>query len=122
MDNQKSGGSGNGTDDKTHGIDLRKSSIELVDVDTFQKSGCVGRKSSLETHFDFEIPSPRMSTPRAKKQISEPNNKHHCYPNIAMKTHSHRTRSPLLNQTSSNYSSRDSHGSLDSLSYYFPLI
>lgn len=105
-------------DDRIAGIDIRKSSIELVDVDTFQKSSHAGRKSSLETHFDFESPSSRLSTPRAKKQVSEPN-KQHCLSNFGMKSHSHystphRARSPLLNQTSSNYSSRDSH---DSYSY-----
>lgn len=104
-------------DDKIVGVDIRKSSIELVDVDTFQKSGHTsGRKSSLETHFDFELPNSRLSTPRAKKQISEPN-KQHCLPNLGMKSHystPHRARSPLLNQTSSNYSSRESH---DSYSY-----
>lgn len=100
-------------DDRIAGIDIRKSSIELVDVETFQKSGHTGRKSSLETHFDFELPSSRFSTPRAKKQISEPN-KQHCLSNLGMKSHystPHRARSPLLNQTSSNYSSRDSHDS-----------
>lgn len=105
-------------DDRIAGLEIRKSSIELVDVDTFQKSGHTsGRKSSLETHFDFESPNiSRLSTPRAKKQISEPN-KPHCLPNLGTKGHystSHRARSPLLNQTSSNYSSRDSH---DSYSY-----
>lgn len=104
-------------DDKITGIDIRKSSIELVDVDTFQRSGSTGRKSSLETHFDFELPSSRLSTPRTKKQISEPN-KQYCVANLGMKgphySTPHRTRSPLLNQTSSNYSSRDSH---DSYSY-----
>ncbi|XP_031630534.1 serine-enriched protein isoform X2 [Contarinia nasturtii] len=102
-------------DDKNTGFDIRKSSIDIVDVETFQKrekTTYTGlRKSSIETHFDFESPSSRFSTPRAKKQISEPN-KHHC-----LKSHysaSHRARSPLLNQTSSNYSSRDSH---DSYSY-----
>lgn len=98
------------------GIEIRKSSIELVDVETFQKSGHTGRKSSLETHFDFELPSSRLSTPRAKKQISEAN-KQHGLSNLGMKSHyssHHRTHSPLLNQTSSNYSSRESH---DSYSY-----
>lgn len=105
------------SDDRIAGIDIRKSSIELVDIDTFQKSGhASGRKSSLETHFDFESPSSRLSTPRAKKQISEPN-KQHGLSNLGMKSQystPHRARSPLLNQTSSNYSSRDSH---DSYSY-----
>lgn len=120
MDNQKSGGSGSGNDDKTT-FDLRKSSIELVDVETFQKSGTTaGRKSSLETHFDFEMPggTSRLSTPKAKKQISEPNSK--CLQGLGMKTHysaPHRTRSPLSQQTSSNYSSRDSHDS-----YYPPSV
>lgn len=107
-------------DDRIAGIDLRKSSIELVDVETFQKSGCTGRKSSLETHFDFELPSSRLSTPRAKKQISEPN-KQHGPPNLTMKSHfstPHRARSPLLNQTSSNYSSRDSHDSYSSTKWH----
>lgn len=114
IDNQKSGGSGSGNDDKTT-FDLRKSSIELVDVETFQKSSSTaGRKSSLETHFDFEMPggTSRLSTPKTKKQISEPNSK--CLQGLSMKTHHsapHRTRSPLSQQTSSNYSSRDSHDS-----------
>lgn len=117
--NQRSGGSGSGNDDKTT-FDLRKSSIELVDVETFQKSAAstAGRKSSLETHFDFEMPggTSRLSTPKTKKQISEPNSK--CLQGLSMKTHHsapHRTRSPLSQQTSSNYSSRDSHDS-----YYPP--
>lgn len=114
IDNQKSGGSG--SDEKRSPYDLRKSSIEMVDVDTFQKSGSSGRKSSLETHFDFETPGPasRLSTPRTRKQISEPNNKHQCFPTLGMKTHHsapHRARSPLSNQTSSNYSSHDSYDS-----------
>lgn len=118
IDNQRSGGSG--SDDKRSPFDLRKSSIELVDVDTFQKSGSSGgRKSSLETHFDFEMPvagssGSRLSTPRTRKQISEPNNKHQSFPTLGMKTHHsapHRARSPLSNQTSSNYSSRDSYDS-----------
>lgn len=102
-------GAGIGPDEKISGcIDLRKSSIELVDVDTFQKSGCHGRKSSLETHFDFETPNSRFSTPRAKKQISEPNGKPHYIQNFAMKSHystPHRTRSPLLSQTASMHNS-----------------
>lgn len=112
LDNTKA--SGSGSDDKKSSFDLRKSSIELVDVETFQKTGCSGRKSSLETHFDFEMPNSRLSTPHAKKQISEPNNKHQCSPGLGMKTHysaPHRARSPLSNQTSSNYSSRDSYDS-----------
>lgn len=98
-------------DDKIAGIDIRKSSIELVDVETFRKSGHTGRKSSLETHFDFEMPSSRLSTSRAKKQISEPN-KQHCLKSCYSTPY--RARSPMLNQTSSNYSSRDSY---DSYSY-----
>jgi hypothetical protein len=35
-------------------VNLSKSSIEIVDVETFQKSSQIsGRKSSLETHFDL---------------------------------------------------------------------
>lgn len=108
-------------DDRVGGIDLRKSSIELVDVETFNKTSCSGRKSSLETHFDFELPSSRLSTPRAKKQISEPNKQHH-FPNLGMKSHystPHRARSPLLNQGSSNYSSRDSHDSYSSTKWHY---
>lgn len=108
-------------DDRVGGIDLRKSSIELVDVETFNKTSCSGRKSSLETHFDFELPSSRLSTPRAKKQISEPNKQHHL-PNLGMKSHystPHRARSPLLNQGSSNYSSRDSHDSYSSTKWHY---
>lgn len=76
-------------------IDLPRSSIELVDIETFRKSGCSDRKSSLETHFDFEMPY-RLSTPKSKKQshaMGTPQSAHHA------------PRSPL----SSNYSSRDSH-------------
>lgn len=87
-------------------IDIRKSSIEMVDASTFNNKISSGRKSSLETHFDFEMPA---STRRAKKQASEPN-KH--LP--GMKNPYSTSRSLLLNQTSSNYSSRDSH---DSYSY-----
>lgn len=103
---------------------LRKSSIEkieLVDVETFQKSGSTGRKSSLETHFDFapSTPSSRLSTPKAKKQSSESNNKPYYISNVGMKSHystpHHRTRSPLFNQSSSNYSSRDSHDSYNNI-------
>lgn len=103
-------------------IDIRKSSIELVDVSTFNKSS--GRKSSLETHFDFEpIPVPmridselpassRLSMSRTKKQVSEPNK------NLGMKNHYSTSRSLLLNQTSSNYSSRESHDSYSSTKWH----
>lgn len=113
---------------------LRKSSVEMVDMDTFQR-GCgggvdqplPGRKSSLETHFDYQGPAASGPSPvgggvlgglltRAKRQVSEPNRT----PTAAgvgislMKTHHsapNRARSPLSNQTSSNYSSRDSYDS-----------
>lgn len=104
-------------DDKRSPIDLRKSSIELVDIDTFQKSEQAGRKSSLETHFDYQSPSAGGGVSallKAKRQISEPNRCRECVPNITMKTFysaPHRARSPLSNQTSSNYSSRDSYDS-----------
>lgn len=112
LDNQKS------LDDKRSPIDLRKSSIELVDIETFQKSEMAGRKSSLETHFDYQSPSSigglSGSLLRAKRQVSEPNRCRDCSPNITMKTYysaPNRARSPLSNQTSSNYSSRDSYDS-----------
>lgn len=116
LDNQKSGGSGSGNDEvKVSTIEvLRKSSIELVDVETFQKSGIVGRKSSLETHFDFApgTPSSRFSTPKNKKHIGD----HY----VGMKGHHSATqqRSPLLNQSSSNYSSRESHDSYSSTKWH----
>lgn len=96
-------------------VDIRKSSIELVDVSTFNKSS--GRKSSLETHFDFESPASRLSMTRTKKQASEPNKQHHAS-NLGMKNHYSTSRSLLLNQTSSNYSSRDSHDSYSSTKWH----
>lgn len=101
-------------------IDIRKSSIELVDVSTFNKSQS-GRKSSLETHFDFERPdsdiptSSRLSMTRTKKQVSEPNKQHHA---SNLKNHYSTSRGLLLNQTSSNYSSRDSHDSYSSTKWH----
>uniref|UniRef100_A0A8W7P6D2 BTB domain-containing protein n=1 Tax=Anopheles coluzzii TaxID=1518534 RepID=A0A8W7P6D2_ANOCL len=74
-------------------FDIRKSSIELVDAETFQRSGYPeGRKSSLETHFDLadsyqqhqQHQQQRSASPRSafslisnsraptRKQISEP--------------------------------------------------
>lgn len=103
LDNQR--GSSSGAVGGEHSLDLRKSSIELVDMDTFQRTAYTDRKSSLETHFDFEIPSPRLAA-RVKRLSLESNNNKHS-PHIGLKTHPHR-RSPLLFQTSSNYSSRDS--------------
>ncbi|KAH8253888.1 hypothetical protein KR032_007465 [Drosophila birchii] len=106
------------TDEKGQGrrpVDLRKSSIELVDAETFQRSGssCGGRKSSLETHFDYtptegggrspSFPFPAMS----KKQRTENFRQLHVSPFSAFS----RARSPLSQQTSSNYSSRDSYDS-----------
>ncbi|XP_026835782.1 serine-enriched protein isoform X3 [Drosophila erecta] len=106
------------TDERGQGrraVDLRKSSIELVDAETFQRSGssCGGRKSSLETHFDYtptegggrspSLPFPAMS----KKQRTENFRQLHVSQFSAFS----RARSPLSQQTSSNYSSRDSYDS-----------
>ncbi|EDV37464.2 uncharacterized protein Dana_GF11400, isoform E [Drosophila ananassae] len=106
------------TDERAQGrraVDLRKSSIELVDAETFQRSGssCGGRKSSLETHFDYtptegggrspSLPFPAMT----KKQRTENFRQLHVSPFSAFS----RARSPLSQQTSSNYSSRDSYDS-----------
>lgn len=106
------------TDERGQGrraVDLRKSSIELVDAETFQRSGssCGGRKSSLETHFDYtptegggrspSLPFPAMT----KKQRTENFRQLHVSPFSAFS----RARSPLSQQTSSNYSSRDSYDS-----------
>lgn len=103
-----------GSIDQRSPIDLRKSSIELVDIETFQKSENACRKSSLETHFEYQGPA-SLSTPKTKKQISEPNRCRDCFPNtLGMRTHysaPNRPRSPLSAQTSSNYSSRDSYDS-----------
>ncbi|XP_037032174.1 serine-enriched protein isoform X2 [Bradysia coprophila] len=103
-----------GSIDQKSPIDLRKSSIELVNIETFQRSENAGRKSSLETHFEYQGPA-SLSTPKTKKQISEPNRCRDCFPNtLGMRTHysaPNRPRSPLSAQTSSNYSSRDSYDS-----------
>ncbi|KAJ6645990.1 Serine-enriched protein [Pseudolycoriella hygida] len=99
-----------GSIDQKSPIDLRKSSIELVDIETFQKSENAGRKSSLETHFEYQGPA-SLSTPKTIKQISEPSRCRDCFPNTGMRTHysaPNRPRSPLSGQTSSNFSSRDS--------------
>lgn len=117
-------------------IDLSKSSIEIVDVETFQKSTPAGRKSSLETHFD--LTENYKSDGSLKSAFVSTNKSHECFP-IGMKAahqaslhhhHQHhhhnkpgpshaRTKSPILsNQTSSNYSSRDSY---DSSSTYEPI-
>ncbi|KAM7345455.1 speckle type BTB/POZ protein [Cochliomyia hominivorax] len=113
---------------KKSSIDLRKSSIELVDAETFQRSNSSnGRKSSLETHFDytpseasggvsFGIPGIGLNTsrspnfPMTKKQKTETFRSLHISPFSAFS----RARSPLSNQTSSNYSSRDSYDSSSS--------
>lgn len=101
---------------KASNVNLSKSSIEIVDAETFQKSNVSGRKSSLETHFDltdnYQGRSAFASTGKSP---------HECFP-IGMKAahqalllqqpSRHRTKSPILsNQTSSNYSSRDSYES-----------
>lgn len=111
MDNQRCSGSSAERDDRARTIDLRKSSIELVDVETFQRQSALpDRKSSLETHFDFELPSPRTAASRMPRHSFEStNNKRH--PPIGVKSHNLR-RSPLLFQSSSNYSSRDSYGKI----------
>ncbi|XP_055706516.1 serine-enriched protein-like [Phlebotomus papatasi] len=88
--------------DKRSPYDLRKSSIELVDVETFQqRSGgsSDGRKSSLETHFDYTLPHGMAKHFHSRK--------HYHQQRAAMP----RPRSPLSQQTSSNYSSRDSYDS-----------
>lgn len=107
-------------------IDLSKSSIEIVDPETFQKSSPAGRKSSLETHFDLS--DNYKSETSLKSAFASTNKSNECFP-IGMKAahqaslhhHHHqsshhpshaRTKSPILsNQTSSNYSSRDSYES-----------
>ncbi|XP_053679205.1 serine-enriched protein-like [Anopheles nili] len=122
-------------------FDIRKSSIELVDAETFQRTGYPeGRKSSLETHFDladgYQLPHQQRSTsPRSafsvltstraptRKQISEPGRCRDALPRsggpgssgTGMKSHysaPQRAKSPLSNQTSSNFSSRDSYDSI----------
>lgn len=106
------------TDDRRRHIDLRKSSIELVDAETFQRSGSsCGRKSSLETHFDYTpsetsgmTPARSPNFPMTKKQRTEHFRQLHVSPFSAFS----RARSPLSQQTSSNYSSRDSYDSSSS--------
>lgn len=114
---------------KKSSIDLRKSSIELLDAETFQRSNSSnGRKSSLETHFDYTpseasgggvgitVASMSINTvrstnfPLTKKQKAETFRSLHISPFSAFS----RARSPLSNQTSSNYSSRDSYDSSSS--------
>lgn len=100
---------------KASNIDLSKSSIEIVDPETFLKSSvAVGRKSSLETHFDLSENYSQVKGKsrecfpigmKAAHQASLQQYHHHHHP-------SSRTKSPLLsNQNSSNYSSRDSYDS-----------
>lgn len=108
------------TPQKTSNIDLSKSSIEIVDPETFQRSSPAGRKLSLETHFDLSD-SYRSDTP-VRSAFATTCKSHECFP-IGMRAHyqaiahhqpstsHHRARSPLSNQTSSNYSSRDSYDS-----------
>ncbi|XP_017838319.1 serine-enriched protein isoform X3 [Drosophila busckii] len=106
------------TDERRRHIDLRKSSIELVDAETFQRSGSsCGRKSSLETHFDYTpsetsgmTPARSPNFPMTKKQKSE----HFRQLHISSFSAFSRARSPLSQQTSSNYSSRDSYDSSSS--------
>lgn len=98
-------------DKKKSNFDLRKSSIEMVDNIT------LGRKSSLETHFDYtpsdvsaQTPARSPNFPMTKKQKGETFRSLHISPFSAFS----RARSPLSNQTSSNYSSRDSYDSSSS--------
>lgn len=103
-------------DDKKSTTDLRKSSIELVDADTFQRSGSSGRKSSLETHFDY-IPSDHTPVrsphfPMTKKHRIDYSRSRELH--VSPIGGFSRARSPLSNQTSSNYSSRDSYDSSSS--------
>lgn len=87
--------------------DARKSSIELVDAETFARSSPKGRKSSLETHFDLADNYKVSSTSKTHcgpKQLP-------CGKDVKKQYQHHRTRSPLSYQTSSNYSSRDSYDS-----------
>lgn len=102
---------------RTSNIDVAKSSIEIVDAETFQRNATpVDRKSSLETHFD--LTDNYKSETSLKSAFASTNKTHECFP-IGMKaTHQHhqppytRNKSPILsNQTSSNYSSRDSYDS-----------
>lgn len=102
-------------DEKRSSVDLRKSSIEMVDIDAFQRAEVAGRKSSLETHFDYQSPATGLnSLLKSKRQVSEPNRGREYSPSLTMKTHysaPNRARSPLSAQTSSNFSSRDSYDS-----------
>lgn len=91
---------------KSSNIDL--SSIEIVDSEKFQKKFPAGRKSSLETHFDYKSESGQKTTMfpigmkaahQASTSLQQPSNNMLCP----------RNKSPALSQqTSSNYSSRDS--------------
>lgn len=87
--------------------DGRKSSIELVDAETFARSSPKGRKSSLETHFDlaenYKVTSSKSHCGPKQLPCSKDVKKHYH--------HHQRARSPLSYQTSSNYSSRDSYDS-----------
>jgi hypothetical protein len=89
---------------KSSNIDL--SSIEIVDSEKFQKKFPAGRKSSLETHFDYKSESGQKTTmfpigmKAAHQALQQPSSSNMLHP---------RNKSPALSQqTSSNYSSRDS--------------
>jgi hypothetical protein len=117
---------------KASNIDLSKSSIEIVDPETFQKSSSLaGRKSSLETHFDLSENYNHGTPPPTKSAFvaAVPGKLNECFP-IGMKAihqqqhHQylppHRTKSPILSaQTSSNYSSRDSYESSSSIPHSY---
>lgn len=115
------GGCG-GAGEKKSSIDLRKSSIELVDVETFQQrgggtstcgsNGDPSRKSSLETHFDYMKPERiRNGTGRHYLKHSSGSRGKSSMMRSHFSGGHHRPRSPLSQQTSSNYSSRDSYDS-----------
>lgn len=98
-------------EEKKSNIDLRKSSIELVDAETFARSGSSGRKSSLETHFDYTP----QDTPSTSKSSFPTTKKHKSSRDFHILQYISRARSPISNQTSSNYSSsRDSYDSSSS--------
>lgn len=102
---------------KSSNIDL--SSIEIVDSETFNQKKCpaaAGRKSSLETHFDYKSESSTfVSTPKHKPTMFPIGMKaaHQATNTLQQPSASYmlhpRNKSPVLSQqTSSNYSSRDS--------------
>lgn len=107
--------------------ELRKSSIEFVDSITLQRTDSK-RKFSLETHFDYNPAFSPNTSQATSAYVSDtcttPRQRSPAFP-IGRK-HRNSTfgliaapKSPLSNQTSSNYSSRDSY---DSNSSNVPLL